>query len=129
MRFVYLLLVAVLLLPGCASRQDEGLDAKLRLNNMHRCSRISPEFDLINIPDGTTRFEVKLENLSDPRKFHGGGSWANDGSNSIPEGALTRHYIGACPSAGAIGNYQYVITALDANGQPLEVKIVSFTVE
>lgn len=128
MRFVYILLAAVLL-AGCASQQSEGLDATLRLNNMHRCSRISPEIDLVNIPAGTVRFEVKLEDMRETRKIHGGGSWANDGSNIIPEGALTRHYIGACPPAGTTGNYRYVITAVDADGQPLEVKAVQFTVE
>lgn len=128
MRFVYILFAAVLL-TGCASQQSEGLDATLRLNSMHRCSRISPEIDLVNIPDGTVRFEVKLEDMGESRKMHGGGTWAHDGSNIIPEGALTRHYIGACPPAGTVGNYRYVITAVDAQGQPLEVKAVQFTVE
>lgn len=129
MRFVYILLAAVLL-AGCASsQQGEGLDATLRLNAMHRCSRISPEIDLVNVPSGTTRFEVKLEDMSEVRKVHGGGSWVNDGSNIIPEGALTRHYIGACPPAGTVGNYRYVISAVDAEGQSLEVKAVQFIVE
>lgn len=128
MRLLYIVLIAGLF-AGCASRQTEGLDASLRLNNMHRCSRISPEIDLVNVPSGTSRFDVKLEDKSEVRKFHGGGSWANDGSNIIPEGALTRHYIGACPPPGTVGNYHYVISAVDSNGQVLEEKRVDFTLE
>lgn len=129
MRAICLFAVCILL-TGCASRQDDGtMDASLVLRAMHRCSRVSPEIDLVNVPSGTTRFDVKLEDKQDARKFHGGGSWANDGSNVIPEGALTRHYIGACPPPGTGGSYQYVITAVDANGQPLTVKLVEFSME
>ncbi|MEG2173721.1 MAG: MbtF [Desulfovibrionaceae bacterium] len=128
MRFVYFVLIAVLL-AGCASRQDDGMGAELQLRAMHRCSRVSPEIDLVNVPSGTTRFDVKLEDVNDLRKFHGGGSWAHDGSNIIPEGALTRHYMGACPPMGQVGTYQYVISAIAADGQILEVKKTVFTVE
>lgn len=128
MRVLYILLMAALL-AGCASRQEDGMGAELQLRPMHRCSRVSPEIDLVNVPSGTTRFDVKLEDVQDARKIHGGGSWPNDGSNTIPEGALTRHYIGACPPAGTSGSYQYIVSAIDDNGQILETKVILFTVE
>lgn len=128
MRVLYILLMAALL-AGCASRQEDGMGAELQLRPVHRCSRISPEIDLVNVPSGTTRFDVKLEDAQDARKFHGGGSWANDGTNVIPEGALTRHYIGACPPAGTSGSYQYTVSAIDDKGQILETKIVTFIAE
>lgn len=128
MHFWYIAL-AGLLLAGCASHQGDGMSAAVVMRDMHRCSRVSPEIDLNNVPSGTTRFDVKLENMSDPRRFHGGGTWAHDGSNTIPEGALTRHYIGACPPAGTQGSYQYVITALDEAGHSLAERVVPFTLE
>lgn len=128
MHFWYIAL-AGLLLAGCASHQDDGMSAAVVLRDMHRCSRVSPEIDLDNVPSGTTRFDVKLEDVRDARKFHGGGSWPNDGSNSIPEGALTKHYIGACPPPGSTGSYQYVISAVDEAGNSLAVRAVPFTLE
>lgn len=128
MHFWYIALIG-LLLAGCASRQDEGMSAAVVLRDMHRCSRVSPEIDLNNVPSGTTRFDVKLEDVRDARKMHGGGSWANDGTNIIPEGALTKHYIGACPPAGTSGSYQYVINAVGESGQSLAIRVVPFVLE
>ncbi len=119
----------LLLLPGCGSRQageSDGMDATVALRAVHRCSRISPEIDVVNYPAATDRFEVRLEDRSDSRKFHGGGSWKNDGTGVIPEGALMQHYMGPCPPADAERSYQYVITAVDAEGNPLMARHIIF---
>lgn len=126
------LFCVLLLLSGCGSRQtgeSEGMDATVALRAVHRCSRISPEIDVVNYPVATDRFEVRLEDRTDPRKFHGGGSWKNDGTGIIPEGALMQHYLGPCPPAGSERSYQYVITAVDAEGHPLMAKHLIFTQE
>ena len=75
-------------------------------DNLHRCSRVSPEIDVQNIPEGTDTFMVRLIEVNAQERFCGGGSWRNDGSGIIPEGALTQHYQGPCPQAGQSRPYQ-----------------------
>ena len=120
MPVVYVLL-AVLMLSGCASRQgsEGGMEATADLRSLHRCSRISPEISVVNAPAGTASFDVLLQDRTDPRRHHGGGVWKNDGTGTIPEGALNKHYMGACPPPGTSRSYQYVVTARDVNNQPL----------
>ena len=130
MRFACLLVT--LILAGCASHQetgDPGMEVSVVLRAVHRCSRISPEIEVFNAPPATTRFDVSLEDRTDPRRVHGGGSWANDGSGIIPEGGLTRHYMGACPPAGTSRSYQYVVRAMDVNNQPLATRHYIFEQE
>lgn len=118
MRSIYVFFA--LILAGCAARQSpDGMEVSVALRPMHRCSRISPEIGILNPPPGTVRFDVRLEDRDAPLRMHGGGAWENDGTGIIPEGALLRHYQGACPSPGQTRSYQYVVTALDADNHPL----------
>lgn len=130
MPVIFVLLLAMLL-PACSTRQDSegGMEVSAVLRSVHRCSRISPEIDIVNAPAGTASFEVVLQDRSDPRRFHGGGSWKNDNTGIIPEGALNKHYMGACPPAGTSRSYQYVVTAVDVNKQPLIVRTYIFEQE
>lgn len=124
-----LLFLCALLMCGCAVGQSSppsGMDVDVILRAVHRCSRISPEIHIFGVPDQTASFDVRLEDRSNPRKFHGGGTWKNDGTGIIPEGALTRHYIGACPPAGTPRSYQYVVIAQDVNNVPLSARIFVF---
>ncbi|MGN0009223.1 MAG: MbtF [Desulfovibrionaceae bacterium] len=124
------------LLAGCSSMNpwaDENepkvMTMEVDLQERHRCSRISPEITVRNVPEGTVAFQVRLEETSLPQRILGGGRWANDGSGVIPEGALTQHYQGACPQNGVPGKYMYVVAAMGADGQPLSVRTYSFTQE
>lgn len=125
-------LLVVLLLAGCAAQQSSdgsSMEVSAVLRSVHRCSRISPEIEVYNPPAGTVSFDVRLEERGNPRSMHGGGTWKNDGSGVIPEGALMRHYQGACPPAGVSRSYQYVVTALDVNNEPLAVRHYIFEQE
>lgn len=93
-------------------------------DNLHRCSRVSPEINVQNIPEGTDTFMVRLIEVNAQERFCGGGSWRNDGSGIIPEGALTQHYQGPCPQAGQSSTYQYVVSAMkNGSPQPLMVRV------
>ncbi len=118
MRFLLLILMITFLLPGCASMQgsEEDMQLLVTIRDVHRCSRISPEIELYNIPKNTNVFEVSLQDRSDLSRIHGGGIWKNDDTGIIPEGALIRHYIGACPPADESRSYQYVVKALSTDG-------------
>ena len=111
------------------SQSDMSVEVKYS-DRMHRCSRVSPEITVQNIPAGTETFVVRLIEAETQERFCGGGSWRNDGSGIIPEGALTRHYQGPCPQPGQSRTYQYVVSAMAKNNpQPLTVRIFSVTPE
>lgn len=120
-----------MLLPACSSREnpEAGMEVSAVLRSIHRCSRISPEISIVNAPADTAAFDVVLQDRADPRRYHGGGVWKNDNSGVIPEGALNKHYMGACPPAGTSRSYQYVVTAMDVNNQPLTVRTYVFEQE
>lgn len=132
MRLVHLFLA--LLLAGCVANSPAGerggnMEVSAVLRSVHRCSRISPEIGIYNPPPDAARFDVRLEDRNDPRNVHGGGTWKHDGTGVIPEGALNRHYRGACPPAGQSRSYQYVVTALDADDRPLATRHYIFEQE
>ena len=120
MRFFVLLLA--LLLPACAGVEPldrSGMEISVNLRDEHRCSRISPEIEVSGYPADTASFAVILEEQGNPSASHGGGSWYNDNTGIIPEGALMQYYRGACPPKGTMRTYQYVVTAYDGNNQPI----------
>ena len=125
------------LLFACAAKDDEpdvpaGMSVSATLRDVHRCSRISPELLIAAIPDGTEYFDVRLmEYASDGREvFLGGGTWDNDASGVIPEGALSRHYRGPCAPAGQKGDFAFVVSAMSKKSmQPLAVRLYRFTQE
>lgn len=126
-------LFAALLLPACATKeaeQEQGMSVVVNLRDVHRCSRISPEIVVADMPAGTQSFDVRLVEFGDEERFFGGGSWVNDGSGVIPEGGLTRHYRGPCPPTGESRNYAFVVSAMNKdNMQPLAVRLYHFTQE
>ena len=124
MRVALFLLTALCLCAcarGTAPLDNSGMEINVHLRDMHRCSRISPEIEVTGYPADTTMFEVALEETGkQPRRVnHGGGSWHNDGTGIIPEGALLNYYRGACPPNGQVRTYQYVVTAYGVNKKPL----------
>ena len=100
-----LLLGATLMLSACGLWQDGSespaqpetspdMQVEVKLRALHRCSRISPEMVVTNVPKGTDYFDVRLLENEPQERLLGGGSWENDGTGIIPEGALTRVYTG-----------------------------------
>ena len=98
-----LLLGATLMLSACGLWQDSSeppaqpetppdMQVDVKLRALHRCSRISPEMVVTNVPKGTDYFDVRLLENEPQERLLGGGNWENDGTGIIPEGALTRVY-------------------------------------
>ncbi len=134
MRFFTLSLLVTVLLVGCGTQQpvyhdNSDMEVSVVLRSVHRCSRISPEIEIFNPPANTANFEVILQDRTDVDRMHGGGVWRNDGSGIIPEGALNRHYVGACPPAGTSRSYQYVVKALDSQQNTLVTRHYIFEQE
>ena len=130
------LLFATLLLAACAARDEnappeEGMTITVDLSEVHRCSRISPEITVAYAPKGTKFYDIRLiEYGGEVERFYGGGTWVEDGSGVIPEGALTRHYLGPCPPGTKSVDYAYVVSAMESeNSQPLAVRLYRFTQE
>ncbi len=98
--------------------------------DVHRCSLISPEIQVRNAPSGTTSYKVRLlERIDNRDQLLGEGSWRDDGTGVIPEGALTGHYKGPCP-AGEDKTYIYEVKAMSGNNpNPLAVAYQFITLE
>lgn len=135
-----LLLGATLMLSACGLWQDSSeppaqpeapdMQVDVKLRALHRCSRISPEMVVTGIPQGTDYFDVRLVEDGQQERLLGGGSWDNDGTGVIPEGALTRLYTGPCPPDGESRQYTYVISAMSRKDQqPLSVRFYRFVQE
>lgn len=126
---------ALLLTAACSARDDtpqpvEEMTISVDLREVHRCSRISPEITVAYAPRGTKFYDVRLVEYGEEDRFFGGGTWPEDGSGLIPEGALTRHYRGPCPPAGKRAEYAYVVSAMESEtSQPLSVRLYRFTQE
>lgn len=130
--------VIFLYIQGCSlfsdkSTEDATPDMQVSVNfqEVHRCSRISPEITIQNAPKGTTSYDIRLiEANGNDEIMLGGGTWAEDGSGVIPEGAMTVHYRGPCPPAGQTRKYVYVVGAKkDQNLQPLAVRVAILDLE
>lgn len=134
-RFAKCLLIAAVCLCGpcaCADKNvveepEETMTVNVDFGEVHRCSRISPEITVAYAPKGTKFYDVRLVENGEQERFLGGGRWNEDGSGIIPEGALTRHYMGPCPPRDKSIEYTYVVTAMESeNAQPLAVRLFKF---
>ncbi|MCR5813355.1 MAG: MbtF [Desulfovibrio sp.] len=135
-----LLLGAACGLPGCGALSDEAdqpnqssvhMEISVELQDMHRCSMISPEIRVFNAPKGTTVYDVRLLEINgQEEKSLGGGSWPEDGSGIIPEGAFTGRYRGPCPPDGLSHKYTFIVAARRGDDvQPLAVRLFNFELE
>ncbi len=113
-----------LLGAGCRQGADPGAP-KLHLTvaPAERCSGTSPEIRVGNIPAGTADFRVSLRDNDAPSFNHGGGTYKNDGTGVIPEGAL-KNYKGPCPPT--THSYEFTVVARDAGGKTLSSGVYSF---
>ena len=134
-RLFLITLCSALVAGGCSSKEvdttPEGMTLSVDLRAVHRCSRISPEIVVENIPQGTRSYQVRLlEYHAEGERLLGGGVWEEDGSGIIPEGALTQFYRGPCPQQGQSGRYGFVVSAYGHDSvQPLMVRLFQFTQE
>lgn len=118
-------------LISCASYKSEEeemagpeMTIKVDFQEVHLCSRISPEITVAYAPEGTKFYDVRLFENGAQDRYLGGGTWDEDGTGIIPEGALTRHYSGPCPPKDKKIEYTYVVTAMeDETSQPLAVRL------
>lgn len=128
--FAPFLLVPLLAIGACAGKESEEtppegtMTVNVDFAEIHRCSRISPEITVAYAPKGTKFYDVRLIEKGEMDRFLGGGTWRDDGTGLIPEGALTRHYSGPCPPADRKVEYIYVVSALESeDSQPLAVRL------
>jgi len=119
-----LLLLTFFVLPEAFSQSR--LDVAFAWNISHRCSPVSPEIRLKDIPSGTRVLRVKMMDLDQKDNDHGGGDIAPTesfgNSFTIAAGALTA-YKGPCPeNFTTLGHeYQFSVTALGSDDKPLAV--------
>jgi hypothetical protein len=111
MRRAYLV-AGVLAALTLASSEAEAFGVSFRW-----CSG-SPEFQLRDVPKGTTTLDFRMTDLMAPSYPHGGGSVAYSGQSSVPCGALSS-YRGPSPPPPQIHTYRWTIKALDASGKTL----------
>lgn len=120
----HFLLWALLVVPGAYAQSR--LDVAFTWNISHRCSPVSPEIRLKDVPSGTTTIRVKMTDLDQKDDDHGGGDISQSesfgSSFTIASGAL-KAYKGPCPeNFTTLGHeYQFSVTALGADGKPLAV--------
>lgn len=125
---------ALFFITGCGWFHDEppreeGMSISVDFRDVHRCSRISPEITVTDAPKGTKFYDVRLmEYANNGERILGGGQWPAESGGVIPEGALTRHYMGPCPSGSE--EYAYIVAAeTDEHSQPLAVRLYRFRPE
>jgi len=125
-RSACLLALTVLLAAGCAKKPEAGLPklTVLALAVQH-CSKMSPEFRIGDVPVGTVSFEVRLRDLHATAVVHGGGTYRNNSTGVIPEGALRNNYAGPC-SRESLHRYEFTVIARDASGRALAEGIYAF---
>ena len=120
----YLLLLALFAVPGVYAQSR--LDVAFAWNISHRCSPVSPEIRIKDIPSGTTTLRIKMTDLVQKDDDHGGGEISQSeplaNSFTIASGAL-KAYKGPCPeNFTTLGHeYQFTVTALGAEDKALAV--------
>lgn len=109
---------------GSAICDSAQLGVDFSWDGIRKCTGISPEIRVTNIPEGTISFQVTLKDLDVPDYNHGGGIVPNDGTGIIPKKALKadfdlkNRYKGPCPPMGA-HYYEFTVKAIDGNGNVL----------
>ena len=114
------------LLCATGAYAQSRLDVAYAWHISHRCSPVSPEIRLKDIPAGTTTLRIKMTDLDQKDDDHGGGDISQSepfgSSFTIASGAL-KAYKGPCPeNFTTLGHeYQFNVTALGADEKPLAV--------
>ncbi len=111
-----LLLALVGLAIVATPTQANAFGARFSWVGISPCEKISPAFELSDVPGGTKRLLFEMRDLNVPRFHHGGSTIAYE-SNAVKKGAI--RYIGPCPPSGERHHYRWTIDALDASGKVL----------
>jgi phosphatidylethanolamine-binding protein (PEBP) family uncharacterized protein len=119
--------LSAVLTAGCAKTPETGRLPRLAVLALavEPCSGNSPEFRIGNVPAGTAIFEVRLRDLHVTEAVHGGGTYRNNGTGVIPEGALRNRYAGPC-SRESLHRYEFAVIARDASGRALAEGVYTF---
>ncbi|MBB3809453.1 hypothetical protein [Pseudochelatococcus contaminans] len=111
-----------LALAGCNANQagSAGSAAPQELSvAFNWCGAASPSFRIGNIPEGASKLRLRMTDRHVPSYNHGGGEVpvAGGSTASIPCGRLVGSYNGPNPPAPQVHDYEWTVTALDANGK------------
>jgi len=86
---------------------------------IERCSSTPPEIAVMNAPEGTAHFLVKMVDLDFTAYNHGGGVAPNTSDGSISEADyIATNYRGPCPP-GTTHTYEFTVEAQGADGGTL----------
>jgi phosphatidylethanolamine-binding protein (PEBP) family uncharacterized protein len=80
------------------------------------CPDGSPNFQLTDVPPGTTMLQFAMTDLDRPGFHHGGGTVGYRGQPVVPCGAFSTGFIGPSPPQGEVHTYEFAIQALGPNG-------------
>jgi phosphatidylethanolamine-binding protein (PEBP) family uncharacterized protein len=83
------------------------------------CSTGSPNFQLDDVPKGTTTLQFAMKDLDKPGFHHGGGTVGYRGQTEVPCNAFGAGFIGPAPPPGQVHTYEFTIKALAPNGTVL----------
>lgn len=101
---------------------QNSLQVNFRWLISHHCSSSSPAISVKNIPVGTTRLSVKMQDMDSQNPLHGGGGGELTDEAGFPTdftiaaGALNQ-YTGPCPDNFTTLGHEYQITVTALNGQ------------
>jgi phosphatidylethanolamine-binding protein (PEBP) family uncharacterized protein len=88
------------------------------------CPDGSPNFQLTDVPPGTTMLQFAMTDLDRPGFRHGGGSVGYRGQPEVPCGAFSTGFIGPSPPQGEVHTYEFTVKALGSNGAMLATTTV-----
>jgi phosphatidylethanolamine-binding protein (PEBP) family uncharacterized protein len=99
-----------------SSAMANDLKVEWRFKAGHECNYKSPQINLKNIPAGTVKLSVSMEDLDNYSSAHGGGNVDYGGNGFVPEGALGS-FKGPCPPDEH--RYEITVIAQDKTGKTL----------
>jgi len=113
-----LVLCVLVFFVGCATEKVAPnavpLGVEYSWKGIANCSNVSPAIKVTGFSKETKHFSVRMVDMNEPTKNHGGGKISSDGSGMIPSGAFD-DYMGPCLQGGS-HRFQFVVKALDAQG-------------
>ena len=79
----------------------------------------SPNFQLSDVPKGTTSLQFAMTDLNKPSFHHGGGTVGYRGQSEVPCGTFASSFVGPSPPPGEVHTYEFTVKALGAGGAVL----------
>ncbi|MDF1719372.1 MAG: YbhB/YbcL family Raf kinase inhibitor-like protein [Minwuia sp.] len=110
-------LAVALVAAGCQTTKEATnlaqLDVDFAWKGEHRCSSVSPAFQISGVPTGTASLKFVMTDLDVPTYRHGGGVVPYTGQATVAEGAFS--YVGPCPPSGS-HRYEFQVQAINGAG-------------